>query len=855
MKTTRPGRIITFYSYKGGTGRSMALANLAWVLATSRKRVLMMDWDLEAPGLHRYFHPFLADKELVSARGLVDLLTDYADLAIQPPAEGEGEEWYRELTDLTPYLQGVNFTGFPEGGRLDLLPAGRQGPSYAARLQGFDWDSFYEHLGGGGFLEAVKARLRQDYDYVLIDSRTGVSDTAGICTVQMPDVLVAMYTYNNQSIRGCLAVAQSSAEARLKLYGQVSGEPFRVFPVPSRADPFELRKLQMRQAYARKLFAPLLEHLPVLEHASYWAGVEVPYSPILSYEEVLSPLLFSADDPKLPLASVLRLASHVTDGEVTRYDLPLSPEDRQALLLAYEQVDEGSASTEPAVTNATASTPEESPAEALLRAAETVLAKMNEAELNQASCLLLRLVRLPKGQETAGLKRLVAAVSDLLPEELPILERLVKAGAIKVKLDEGGQRRLVEIADDALLVRWRQLNEWADREKAFLERRDWIQTGLENWLRGERDDSLLLPATLAEQASRLLATHAPLLSQLEIDYIKQSRDYRRAKPAAEPTPKSMPAPQARTIRPVFLVAGLAAVALAVYALYPGDSGSPVPPPVSVGQPPPPASNPPEVQPPPDASPGGNSTAFGFYFAGNQDLAEKRLDAALKKFDLALQLNPDYRDAYLSRAEAYQQKGDLKAASADLETAIRLAPDEPMAYLNLARLKAEDKSRTKAQSKEQAIDLYKRVLALNPGEEIRVRAEKELDKLSPAPAVPKVYLHINAKEDQGFADLLGKTLSGQKMRVQETQILPQSTSADVRYANSSDEDTAKRIQSMVQDLLRKEGYRQRVELLFIGNKFQNVPRGTIEIWLPLLNPPQQAIAPPEQMQLKLPKASR
>ena len=47
------GRIITFYSYKGGTGRSMALANIAWLMASAGRQVLVIDWDLEAPGLHR----------------------------------------------------------------------------------------------------------------------------------------------------------------------------------------------------------------------------------------------------------------------------------------------------------------------------------------------------------------------------------------------------------------------------------------------------------------------------------------------------------------------------------------------------------------------------------------------------------------------------------------------------------------------------------------------------------------------------------------------------------------------------------------------------------------------------------
>jgi cellulose biosynthesis protein BcsQ len=50
------GQVITFYSYKGGTGRTMALANVAWILAANGKRVLVADWDLESPGLHRFYH-------------------------------------------------------------------------------------------------------------------------------------------------------------------------------------------------------------------------------------------------------------------------------------------------------------------------------------------------------------------------------------------------------------------------------------------------------------------------------------------------------------------------------------------------------------------------------------------------------------------------------------------------------------------------------------------------------------------------------------------------------------------------------------------------------------------------------
>ncbi|MBR1199537.1 AAA family ATPase [Bradyrhizobium sp. AUGA SZCCT0158] len=66
-------RIVTFYSYKGGVGRSMALANVAVLLARQGKKVLMVDWDLEAPGLENYFFYF---KNEVGGPGLLALLID-----------------------------------------------------------------------------------------------------------------------------------------------------------------------------------------------------------------------------------------------------------------------------------------------------------------------------------------------------------------------------------------------------------------------------------------------------------------------------------------------------------------------------------------------------------------------------------------------------------------------------------------------------------------------------------------------------------------------------------------------------------------------------------------------------------
>ena len=42
-------------------------------------------------------------------------------------------------------------------------------------MYSLDWDNFYDRLGGGRFFRAMREDMKRDYDYVLIDSRTGLS--------------------------------------------------------------------------------------------------------------------------------------------------------------------------------------------------------------------------------------------------------------------------------------------------------------------------------------------------------------------------------------------------------------------------------------------------------------------------------------------------------------------------------------------------------------------------------------------------------------------------------------------------------------------------------------------------------
>lgn len=278
-------RIVTFYSYKGGTGRSMALANFAWLVAASGKRVLAIDWDLEAPGLHRYFLPFLVDPELVETDGLIDAFwqitaSAMADASSDDPGSGNIIDVAENLEDATRRLD----YKFPTKGFIDFICAGRQSSTYSERVNSFNWKRFYE-LGGARALVSAKAYLRKHYDWVLIDSRTGVSDTSGICTIQMPDIVAAYFTLNRQSIDGVTGILQSIRDYRS---ASVNGSEIIYFPIATRIENAEQEKLETARGYARETLAEFLPKKMQSNSREYWDKMEISYRPAYAFEEILA---------------------------------------------------------------------------------------------------------------------------------------------------------------------------------------------------------------------------------------------------------------------------------------------------------------------------------------------------------------------------------------------------------------------------------------------------------------------------------------------------------------------------------------------------------------------------------------
>ena len=183
--------VTTFYSFKGGVGRTMALVNAAVELARRGRRVLAVDFDLEAPGLDTF--DIFPSKSHVP--GIIDFVREYL-------VSGQAPEV-------------VNFVGkSPDfgdcSGGLWVMPSGAQKETYAADFSQIDWGELYEKRNGYLLFEDLKVQWERVIrpDYVLIDSRTGHTDTGGICTRQLPDAVAIFFFPNEQNLRGLTKIVR-----------------------------------------------------------------------------------------------------------------------------------------------------------------------------------------------------------------------------------------------------------------------------------------------------------------------------------------------------------------------------------------------------------------------------------------------------------------------------------------------------------------------------------------------------------------------------------------------------------------------------------------------------------------------
>lgn len=200
-KHTTP--IVTFYSYKGGLGRTTTLTSYALELALNHnKRVCIIDSDFEAPGYLNFFN--LGNNDILKSgikNGIIEYLIDYN---------------FQKEIDINDYVISPADTKLKELRNVFIIPAGNLSET-SIGIDNSKYTTHREHYLEGlsridlanetniinGFESLFeKIDLTIKPDIILIDSRTGFNDIFGVTALILSDVIVGFFGSSEQTKPG-----------------------------------------------------------------------------------------------------------------------------------------------------------------------------------------------------------------------------------------------------------------------------------------------------------------------------------------------------------------------------------------------------------------------------------------------------------------------------------------------------------------------------------------------------------------------------------------------------------------------------------------------------------------------------
>lgn len=206
--------VVTFYSYKGGMGRTTTMIAYAMSLAVNdndlkKKRVVIIDCDLEAPGYLNFFD-LSEHNGLQSGKknGLVEFLSD-AQLTSHP-----------EDLDINDYIINVgndnkNHFAYNNLNNIWLIPAGNLNEGYSDLSGGSDRSDYLEGLAKinlssvnslVNYFNILLDRINEtiEPDIILLDSRTGFNDIFGTAALYLSSSVVGFFGFSRQTQPGLM---------------------------------------------------------------------------------------------------------------------------------------------------------------------------------------------------------------------------------------------------------------------------------------------------------------------------------------------------------------------------------------------------------------------------------------------------------------------------------------------------------------------------------------------------------------------------------------------------------------------------------------------------------------------------
>ncbi|MGO8903139.1 MAG: KGGVGR-motif variant AAA ATPase [Isosphaeraceae bacterium] len=238
-------KTITFFSYKGGVGRTLAAANFAVYLAKLGLKVVIMDFDLDAPGVDSKFPGYsLPSGQL----GLIDYILRFQRDGCDPgPIKG--------------MVCTIPISSPRQEFSLGLIPAGDYlGADYSAKLNELNWSAIFSaDRAGVAFFQVFLDRIGNELspDVLVIDSRTGFSEIGGLCTQQLADETVILSSLASESVKMTRHLVKiiSASEVSKQLSKKVNTKIVvsRV-PKPSEIDKLKARCCELFDVRETSLF-------------------------------------------------------------------------------------------------------------------------------------------------------------------------------------------------------------------------------------------------------------------------------------------------------------------------------------------------------------------------------------------------------------------------------------------------------------------------------------------------------------------------------------------------------------------------------------------------------------------------
>jgi GH25 family lysozyme M1 (1,4-beta-N-acetylmuramidase)/cellulose biosynthesis protein BcsQ len=476
---TRPrGIIYTFYSFKGGVGRSMALANVAALMAKASYKVLIIDWDLEAPGLEKYFtaSPSFLSQTRDQRPGVVDIVHGYST--------GQRLLWKDCIIQASPFSEGLP---------VSILTGGRDSPEYLERLQNISWQKLFGEMDFGNYLEKLREEWVEEFDFVLVDSRTGITDIGGICTIHLPDIIILMFTTNEQSINGIRDVIDRVFEKYKTL--PLDRSKLLAVPVPSRFETVTENNLSYKW---KGIIASTFQDI-------YEAWIPDKTTPAVILEKLIIPYIaFWSFGEGLPV---------VTEGTGNPSSLGFAYELLARLLINRLKWNESLA-------GGIVFSSEASP-ELFNYNLDATFNQFDEAERATARRIILRLVSFDPTNSDNDFPKKVGK-NDFTEPERQVIEQLVKRRVLLQLESSLTKDPTFELSQKNTLKNWKQLKAWIEEDREFLLWRQDLHTRAVAWEDNGRHRSELLHGGALQKAKRQLEKRELDFNIADLQYIHKS---------------------------------------------------------------------------------------------------------------------------------------------------------------------------------------------------------------------------------------------------------------------------------------------------------------------------------------------